>query len=111
MAVPPSSTGSSSEGRAMSRLMNVGLVGLCLISVRPAIMIAQGRTYDDNALRVEFQTGDTKIVRGVSGTVVAKVRSFRRTNLEGVVSGSPEAIAEAKIFERDYRPGSLVAGL
>ena len=74
-------------------------------------MTAQERTYDENALRVEQHRGTISIVRGVSETVVVKVGAFRAVDVAGIVRRSPNAIAEAKRFEHDYRPGTWIASL
>jgi hypothetical protein len=79
--------------------------------MRPIPMTAQETTYDESALRVDQNRGTISIVRGVSGTVVAKVGAFRGVDVAGLVSPSPNAVAEAKIFERNYRPGTWIASL
>jgi hypothetical protein len=73
-------------------------------------MTAQDRTYDHNALRLEDHFG-VQIVRGAEGVVVGKVGVFRGIDVSAVVSASPNAVAEAKIFQHDYTPGMLVASL
>jgi hypothetical protein len=42
---------------------------------------------------------------------VLKVGGFRAANVAGIVSPSPNAMAEAKIFERDYLPGARITSL
>jgi hypothetical protein len=79
--------------------------------MRPLLMTAQEGTYDENALRVDQHRGTIRIVRGVSETVVVKIGAFRAADVAGVVSPSPNAIAEAKRFEHDYRPGTWIAAL
>ena len=74
-------------------------------------MTAQEATYDENALRVEQHRGTISIVRGVSETTVLKVGAFRAADLAGIVSPSPNAVVEAKIFERDYLPGAWITSL
>lgn len=74
-------------------------------------MTAQDGSYDENALRLDAHYGDVRIVRGVSGTVVGKIGVFRGIDVANVVSPSPNAVAEAKVFQRDYRPGTLIASL
>lgn len=95
----------------MSRLLLKLCAGICLLSTRPVLMTAQERTYDENALRVEQHRGTISIVRGVSETVVVKVGAFRAVDVAGIVRPSPNAIAEAKRFEHDYRPGTWIASL
>jgi hypothetical protein len=79
--------------------------------MRPVLMTAQEGTYDENALRVDQHRGAISIVRGVSETVVVKVGAFRAADVAGIVSPSPNAVAQAKIFEHDYRPGTWIASL
>jgi hypothetical protein len=74
-------------------------------------MTAQEGTYDENALRVDQHRGAISIVRGVSETVVVKVGAFRAFDVAGIVSPSPNAVAQAKIFEHDYRPGTWILSL
>jgi hypothetical protein len=74
-------------------------------------MTAQEATYDENALRVDQHRGAISIVRGVSETVVVKVGAFRAVDVAGIVSPSPNAVAEAKIFEHEYRPGTWMVSL
>jgi F420-dependent methylenetetrahydromethanopterin dehydrogenase len=95
----------------MSRLLLAICAGICLLSMRPVLMTAQEGTYDENALRVDQHRGIIRIVRGVSETVVLNVGAFRAVDLAGIVSPSPNAVAQAKIFEHDYRPGSWIASL
>jgi hypothetical protein len=74
-------------------------------------MTAQEANYDENALRVDQRRGTISIVRGVSGTPVLEVGAFRATDVAGIVRASPSAVAEAKIFERDYLPGAWSVSL
>lgn len=73
-------------------------------------MSAQELSYEENALRVESHVGDLQIVRGTEGTVVARAGVFRGPRLASLVSPSEKALAEAKVFERDYNPGQYIAG-
>jgi hypothetical protein len=74
-------------------------------------MPAQEGTYDENALRIDQRRGTISIVRGVSETTVLKVGAFREAHVAGIVSPSPNAVAEARIFERDYLPGAWITSL
>jgi hypothetical protein len=94
----------------MSRLLTL-CAGICLLGMRPVLMTAQEATYDENALRIDQHRGTINIVRGVAETVVAKVGAFRSVDVAGIVSPSPNAVAEAKIFQHDYRPGTWIASL
>jgi hypothetical protein len=72
-------------------------------------MSAQDSSYDENALRVESRLGDLQIVRGTSGTVVAHAGVFRGPKVANLVGSSEHALAEARVFERDYNPGTYMA--
>jgi len=72
---------------------------------------AEGQSYEQNALRLETNFGDVRIVRGVEGTVVGRIGVFRGVDVTQVVAASPNAVAEAREFQRNYRPGTVVLGL
>ena len=75
-------------------------------------MAAQESSYDENALRVVSRHGNMQILRGIR-----RARSwpaagyFTAPRLAHLVSQSENALAEAKIFERDYDPGQWLLGL
>ncbi len=85
--------------------------GICLLIMGPAMMTAQESTYDENALRIDQNRGTISIVRGVSETELLKIGAFRAVDVAGVVSQSPNAVTQAKIFENDYRPGTWIMSL
>ena len=58
----------------MSRLLLFCLVGHLILTRSPTAMLAQDRSYDQNALRLDGNFGDVSIVRGIDGTVVGKDR-------------------------------------
>jgi hypothetical protein len=95
----------------MQRLLLAPLVAACLVLAAVPVLNAQGGTYDDNALRVEGQRGDFRIVRGTEGTVVGKIGVFRGVDVTKLVASSEKATIEAKRFVRDYRPGVLLLSL
>jgi len=95
----------------MSRLLPAFFAGSCLLSAGPTPMTAQDRSYDENALRADQSRGTIRIVRGVSETVVGKTGVFRGFDLARIVSESPNAVTEAKVFQRDYVPGMWIASL
>jgi hypothetical protein len=74
-------------------------------------MTAQDSNYDNEALRVETRGGGLKIVRGIQGTVVARGGMFHGPRLANLVTRSDSALAEARVFERDYQPGQYALGL
>jgi hypothetical protein len=94
----------------MSRLTVVLFVAH-LLTTGASVMTAQELGYDENALRVVSRQGNMRILRGVGGTVVASGGILHGPKLAHLVSQSENAVAEAKIFERDYDPGQWVLGL
>lgn len=95
----------------MSRLLLALCVGAHLTLGGPAVLTAQDGGYDENALRLEGQNGDLRIVRGVQGTLLARISGFRTTDVAKLVAPSEHAMAEARIFSHDYLPGSWIAAL
>lgn len=67
--------------------------------------------YDAQALRVESRWGNHLLVRGREGTVVGKIGGFRGLDLAAAVGGSPNAVSEAREFNRSSRRGSIVLAL
>ena len=94
----------------MSRL-GVALSAALLCLMETTVMSAQDSTYDQNALRVESIRGELRILRGAQGAVVARSGIFHAPRLASVVTRSDSAVAEARVFERDYQPGQYIAGL
>ena len=90
--------------------MRLLFIALCATQFFPgaAPMIAQDSSYDENALRVESRLGDLQIVRGTSSTVVARAGIFRGPKVASLVSSSDSALAEAKVFEHNYNPGTYM---
>lgn len=94
----------------MSRLVPV-LFGAQLLIMGANAMAAQESAYDENALRVESRQGNLQILRGIEGKVAARAGIFHGPNLSNLVIQSDSALAEAKVFERDYQPGQWLAAL
>jgi hypothetical protein len=94
----------------MSRLTLVLFVAQLLIMGASA-MAAQESGYDENALRVESRQGNLQILRGIDGKVAARAGMFHPPRLANLVIQSDSALAEAKVFERDYEPGQWMAAL
>ena len=94
----------------MPRLLH-GLFSGAFLLLGPNLLTAQGGSYDENALRIDQHQGTITIVRGVSETVVVRIGAIRGTDVASVVSPSAKAMAEAKKFEHDYRPGTWIASL
>lgn len=95
----------------MSRLLLALFAGICMLVAEPTTIIAQERSYDENALRIDEHGGTISLVRGTSETVVAKIGGFRAVNVAAVVSPSPRAVAEATVFQHNYRPGAWMASI
>jgi hypothetical protein len=95
----------------MSRLLLALCVGAHITFGGPAVLTAQDASYDENALRLEGNRGGISIVRGVQGTQLAHISAFRTTDVAKLVAPSEHAMAEARIFSRDYIPGSWIAAL
>lgn len=95
----------------MSRFLLALCTGTCILAAAPSLMIAQERNYDENALRVDERGGTIRIVKGASETVIAKIGVFRAVDVAAVVGPSPKAVAEATVFQRNYRPGTWLASL
>lgn len=72
---------------------------------------AQERTYDQDALRVDSGLSGLRIVRGVSDSVLLTVGIVRPVHVVRFVEGSPNAVAQAKVFESNYRQGIWTAAL
>ena len=70
-------------------------------------MSAQATSYEANALRVEGQLGGVEIYRGSGDNLVGRPGVFRGLDLVQVVSASPNAVAEARVFRRHYPRGIL----
>ena len=94
----------------MSRFVTVLFVAL-LLTAGANVMAAQEAGYDENALRVESRQGNLQILRGVDGTIVARSGIFHGPKVTDLVARSDRALAEAKVFERDYGPGQWGAAL
>lgn len=67
--------------------------------------------YDAQALRVESRWGNHLLVRGRDGTVIGKIGGFRGLDLPTAVRGSPNAVSEAREFNRSSKRGSIVLAL
>lgn len=94
----------------MSRTL-LQLFAASVLLVRPEIMTAQERSYDESALRLDAKFGDVRIVRGADGAIVGQIGVFRGADVAKIVAGSPNAVSEARAFERNYRPGMIVLGV
>jgi len=95
----------------MWRLQLFWIAWVFVLTAEAIPMAAQGQSYEQNALRLDTNFGDVRIVRGVEGTVVGRIGVFRGVDVTQVVAASPNAVAEAREFQRNYRPGTIVLGV
>jgi hypothetical protein len=65
-------------------------------------------SYDARALRFESSWGNVRIIRGADGHLVGTSGWFRDIELDRIVSGSPTAVTQARLFEQNNFRGSLV---
>ena len=92
------------------RILLIGVLLTGLVNMAATIeSSAQVTTYDERALRVDAAPG-LRIVRGVSDSVVLNIGEFRRTGLAQILAASPQAVEQAEVFEKNYRPGSWLVG-
>jgi hypothetical protein len=70
-------------------------------------MTAQDSTYDARALRTSGILGVVEVYRGSENDLVGRVGTLRGLDLASVVSASPNAVLEARKFQRDYRIAAL----
>jgi hypothetical protein len=94
----------------MSR-MPTCLLATVVLAMVPTTLSAQRSNYDAGALRLDSRFGDVRIVRGVDGPVVAKIGFFGGSDVARVVEQSPNAVTEAREFQKNYRPGTVVLAL
>lgn len=95
----------------MPRLLLFCLACQFVLITEAPPMSAQDHSYDQNALRLDSNFGDVRIIRGIDGTVVGKIGVFRGIDVTQVVAASPNAVTEAREFQRNYRPGTIAFGL
>ena len=69
------------------------------------------RTYDLRALRFETSWGNVQVIRGANGAVVATSGWFRDFDIEKLLASSPQAAAEARVYQTNNFRGSLVGGI
>lgn len=89
-------------------------VALCaahIFLLGATVMSAQEPSYDENALRMESRLGDLQIVRGTQNVVVARAGVFRGPKVTPLLGQSENALAEARVFEREYDPGQYILAL
>jgi len=65
-------------------------------------------SYDTRALRFESTLGNIRIIRGADGQLVGTGGWFRDIELEKLVASSPNAVSQARLYEKNNFRGSLV---
>ena len=68
-------------------------------------------SYDSRALRLEADWGRLRLLQGVDGLVVGTAGLFKTVNAEKIVTGSPRAEMEAKLFRGSHRRGALASAV
>lgn len=66
--------------------------------------------YNGCALRLKLSWGNRLIIRGEQEQRVGKISMFSATSLQSIVASSPEAAAEARVFQKNYTPGEIFSG-
>ena len=93
------------------RILHLSCLVMGLGLMTAAGLQAQDKTYDTQALRIDAGPGTLRVVRGVGDSVVLKIGDFRPVDLTGLVSSSPNAVAQARLFEANYHRGGWITGL
>ncbi len=65
-------------------------------------------SYDTQALRLESHWGEYRVIRGAKGPIVGTVGPVRSFDVEQLVARSPVAAAEARVFQSNRVPASIV---
>lgn len=63
--------------------------------------------YNTCALQMKLSWGNWLILRGEEEKRVEKLGMFRTARVQSLVSTSPEAVSEARVFEKNYMPGEV----
>ena len=69
------------------------------------------RPYAAGGLRFESSWGNVSIIRGADGPVVGTLGWFRDFDLTQLLASSPQAVADARVFQTDNFRGSVVGTL
>jgi hypothetical protein len=97
----------SSQAVAQTASENAGTKNrseIAAITAKPDTIVS----YDTQALRLESHWGDYRVVKGRDGAVVGTVGLLRSFDVEKLVSKSPVAAAEARVYQANHLPGSIV---
>lgn len=65
-------------------------------------------SYDSQALRLESHWGEYRVVRGAKSQIVGTVGPVRSFDVAQLVARSPVAAAEARVFQSNRLPASIV---
>ena len=78
-------------------------------AVRAPVSRAELPAYDASALRVETHIAHSRVLQGAEGKELGKLGLFRSLDIEQVVSRSPVAAAEARVYKINYMQGQIAA--
>lgn len=99
----------ASQAQAQSASENAGTKNRSEVAARSgAVQSDTLGNYDSQALRLESHWGDYRVVKGREGQVVGTVGLLRSFDVEKLVSKSPVAAAEARVYQSNHLPGSIV---
>lgn len=70
--------------------------------------VDSAHSYDARALRFESSWGSVRIIRGADAQLVGTGGWFRDVELEKLVASSPNALSQARLYEKNNFRGSLV---
>lgn len=74
----------------------------------PAAITSADCNYNTCALRMKLSWGNWRIIRGEQEQQVAKLGMFTAPILKSIVATSPEAVAEARTFNKNYTSGEVL---
>jgi len=67
--------------------------------------------YNTCALRLKLSWGNWLILRGEQESRAGKLGMFRVANVESLVATAPEAVAEARVFRKNYMAGQQLPAI
>ena len=73
-----------------------------------AVSADSASSYDSQALRLESHWGEYRVIRGAKGPIVGTVGPVRSFDVAQLVARSPVAAAEARVFQANRLPASIV---
>ena len=73
-----------------------------------AATLDSASSYDSQALRLESHWGEYRVIRGAKNEIVGTVGPVRTFDVAQLVARSPVAAAEARVFQSNRLPASIV---